>query len=161
MTLLQRIRARIAASANEKFDANGKAILDPKPIEVPVALMQRQMSINEQIARALRSRDIVMAQEARGEETLEDMLDFGNEEADDGLPVSPHEIADMKVDEVNNEWKKLDAARSRALRESKKPVPQDGQRGAVRRDEGRPDVSGAASGSGAPAVRPVEPPAGV
>lgn len=41
------------------------------------------------------------AQEARGEETLEEFTDFGDDEDPaDGLPVSPHEVRDMRVDEL-------------------------------------------------------------
>lgn len=121
-----RIRAAIAGAENERFDAQGRLKPDPTPLEVPLALLRRQQSINEQIKAALRSHEIQRAQEARGEETIDEMLDFGEDDGDDGLPVSPHEIADMRVDKVKEDLLNFDRKLAEARRKPKeepKPAP--------------------------------------
>lgn len=57
MKAVQKIRAawkaayEAAVAAGEKptMDADGREIVDPTPIEVPVALARRHLSVNEQI----------------------------------------------------------------------------------------------------------------
>lgn len=150
-----RIRAGIAAmAASGKFDAQGRFIPDPTPIEVPLRLVQRQQSINDQIKAALRSQAIQQQQDARGEETIDDMLNFGEDEDDDGLPVSPHEIADMHALQLKDTFEKVNAAHRSAQRQRQKPLQADAERGGVRRDQERENVSGSSSGTSASAVRP-------
>lgn len=97
--IVKRIRAGIAAAANARFDAEGRELPDPTPVEVPLGFRKPQLTIEEQIRRALRSQEVMRAQEARGEETLDDSMYFGpDEDPSDGLPTSPHEVRDMRED---------------------------------------------------------------
>lgn len=84
--------------ATERHDADGLEIPDPVPIEVPAGF-KRPLSIHEQIHRALRSSEVRAAQAARGEETLEDSMDFDTGE-DDPLPSSVHEQRFMQEEVV-------------------------------------------------------------
>lgn len=83
----------------DRHDYQGFEQPDPMPVEMPIGF-KKPLSIQEQIARALRSEKIRQAQEARGEETFDDSMDFdtGDEE---GLPVTPHEIRDMQEEQLS------------------------------------------------------------
>lgn len=106
---------------------NGYEVPDPMPVEMPIGF-KKPLTIQEQIARALRSERIKQAQEARGEETFEDSMDFNTGE-DETLPVTPHELRDMEEEKLSeaaaDAQARLDALRAaQALRKSRgKAVP--------------------------------------
>lgn len=122
--IIARIRAGIAAAANAQFDAQGRELPDPTPVEAPLAFRKPQLTIEEQINRALRSREILQAQEARGEETLVDSMDFGpDEDVSRALPTSPHEVRDMQEDLLREGAIEADRAERRKKQKEAAPQP--------------------------------------
>lgn len=97
--------ARIIRGVRERYnvetethDALGRLKADPNPVEWPVGL-KRPQTIHEMFQQMLRSQRVKEQQAALGFETLEDSMDFGDDD-DDPLPTTVHELRDMKEEVV-------------------------------------------------------------
>lgn len=82
-------KLRACFVAHGRHDKDGYEIGNPVPKELPLGF-KRPLTLQEQIARALRSQEVQLAQRARGEETFEDSMNFGPEDPDP-VPVSVHQ----------------------------------------------------------------------
>lgn len=161
--LKRKLEAAVETPTHTK---EGKAKGDARALEWPVGL-KRPPTLQEQIKAALRSQQIMARQEARGDETLEESMDFGPEDDDSPeFPVTVHEMRDLREDELRaaaqveaQKKRRDDAERRRAVREQEKRVQEDAGRGGVRQPQGREDVQGRDAGGSASTVRPVERPA--
>lgn len=116
MNIYKKLRAKFYRET-ETHTAEGKEKVDSVPLEMPVGFT-RPKSLEQMLAEALHRRDIIERQRARGEESLEDSMDFGDDDEDD-LPVTPYEVKAMVEERVNEdvvnalterERKKRDAA---------------------------------------------------
>lgn len=83
----------------ENFDAKGRFIPDPNPVEVPLRF-RRPEPLNELIKRLVRNE---LSQEAAdlGEETFEEADDFDMDD-EDPEPFSSYELSDMDVEDVSD-----------------------------------------------------------
>lgn len=96
---MKKTLAMIAAEAAKfcrisRHDEKGFEQPDPTPVEMPLGF-KRPLTLQEQIQRALQTERIMAGQRARGEETLEDSMDFDVAEDPDVLPATVHEVRDM------------------------------------------------------------------
>lgn len=95
--ILRKVKEKYARET-ERHDKDGFEKADPTPMELPIG-MRRPLTIQEQIKQALRSEMVMRGQLERGEETLEDSMDFGGDEEED-LPLTPHETVHMKEEVI-------------------------------------------------------------
>lgn len=136
--LLHKVRERYYVET-ETHDALGRQKMDPNPVEVPVGFTPPP-TLQQQLAQMLRARDIVAAQRARGEETLEDSVDFGNDD-DDPLPSTAAELRDMKEEAMATAA--ADYARQERLeaykkaQDAKKPPKQEKPKEEPKTEEGK------------------------
>lgn len=79
-------------------DEHGREIPDPTPVEMPAGFV-RPPTLQEQIRAALMSAEIRRAQQERGEETLEDSMDFGETDPED-VPATVHEARVMQEEAI-------------------------------------------------------------
>lgn len=78
-----------------RFNERGEELPDPTPVEIPAGC-QRPETLNEQIARLVRTQMSVLAGQ-RGLETFEESFDFDVDD-DDELPLTGHELVAMKLE---------------------------------------------------------------
>lgn len=95
--LYQRIKERYFVPT-ERHDKEGFEVPDPTPVELPAGF-KRPLSIHEMIKQALQRQELIARQHSRGEETLEESMDFGPDD-DDPLPATVHEVRDMKEEQL-------------------------------------------------------------
>lgn len=74
--------------------ADGLEKPDPRPVEMPLGFA-KPPSMHEMIQRHLRSHAIMQRQLARGEETLEDSMDYGSDDDGEDIPPTVHEMRVM------------------------------------------------------------------
>lgn len=88
-------RLRLAYEASETHDAEGRELVDSRPMEMPAGFKEPP-SIQEMLAQLLSGRDVLEAQRARGDETFEDSLDFEVDDDPDAVGATAHEVRDMQ-----------------------------------------------------------------
>lgn len=145
--------------SGKKFDDQWREIPDDTPVSVSVDFRPKSM---EQMVAAYVANAMALEARMKGEETTEDAEDLEVDDEGESEILTPYELHAMAA-EVEREARKREwlQKNSRAVYREKKRVPPDGEPGLVGQGEKRGDVSGAASGGGAPSVRPVEPSEGV
>lgn len=107
-----------------KHDERGFEIPDPQPVEMPLGFRKPQ-SLHELIQSALRSQAIQHAQHQRGEETLDDALDFDVPGEDPDAPLPTMHEAKAMVEEVLDEGRheKLRSERAERLKPKAAAAP--------------------------------------
>lgn len=121
-TLAQKLRAMYFI-ATDTHDENGMEKPDPTPMEMPAGF-KRPPTLHEMIQQALRGQRIMEAQRARGEETLEESMDYEVDEEPD--PISHHQVRALQeefLQEGRMEAEKQ--ARIAARKAKEKPKAED------------------------------------
>lgn len=97
-SLAEKLRAMYAV-ATDRHDANGNEIPDPTKVAMPVGFREPP-TIQEMLHQALRGQAIQLALQQRGEETLEDSMDFDVDEDPDVTVRTPYETLVMQEEVI-------------------------------------------------------------
>lgn len=119
----------------ERHTKDGREKPDPQPVEWPLGL-RRPPTLQEQIYALMRSERIKQGQAARGEETLDDAMDFGGDDDDELPPASPEERIFRHIEQAREDRELAQAAQVARKRDAKKKQVQ-GQ--AQKADEPKPE----------------------
>ena len=107
-TLAEKLRA-LYFVATDRHDEHGNEVPDPTKVEMPLGFREPP-TIQQMLHDALRGQAIQMAQAARGEETLEDSMDFELQEDPDFLEPTAHEYRAMQEESVIKEGARVEEA---------------------------------------------------
>lgn len=88
-------KLRLAYKASDTHDAEGRELVDPRPMEAPSGFKEPP-TMQEMLSQLLVAQEVVQVQRARGDETFEDSLDFDVDDDPDAVALSPHEMRDMQ-----------------------------------------------------------------
>lgn len=103
----------------ERHTKDGREKPDPTPKEWPLGL-RRPPTLQEQIHALMRSDRIKQAQAARGEETLDDAMDFGEDDGGDELPIAAAEQRFRLEQQAREDRELAQAAEVARKRDAKK-----------------------------------------
>lgn len=102
---------------NERLTKDGREILDPTPINIPVGYRQPE-TLEQKIARMVAIERLSQESAANGGETFEESLDF--DVGDDIDPTTPWEVLADREDQLLEDLKLLRIAKKRVERVKKK-----------------------------------------
>lgn len=104
-----------------KFDALGRELPDPTPVELPFGA-QRPESLQDMIRRLVRT-DVSRAAEQAGAETFEEANDFEVEEDDAESSLTHHEVLGEEV--IGEALRMRQEVRDAQLKKRNAPEPED------------------------------------